>query len=77
MIGDVTNDFYYTSYCVFSILSFICVFSIFKKDYNKGFIIIPIFLECVSIMAIYYNNIAIFGFIGFLGILPLFVNLKK
>lgn len=62
---------------IYSVLAFICVFQIMKQGYSKFDLIIPVFLECISILAIYLNNIGILGLEGFLGLIPLTKLIQK
>ena len=62
---------------IYSLLAFICVFQIMKRGYNKFYLIIPVFMECISIIAIHSNNIAVFGLGGLLGLLPLIRRIQK
>jgi hypothetical protein len=62
---------------IYSVLAFICVYQIIKRGYSKFGLIIPVFLECISILAICSNNIGILGLGVFLGLIPLINLIQK
>ena len=63
-------------FLIFTILSFISVFMIFKKQQNKLLLLIPIYLGCISLIALYLNDIVIFG-LGGLVIIPITILRKR
>lgn len=63
-------------FLIYAILSFISVCMIFKKQQNKLWLLIPIYLECISLIALYLNDIGIFG-LGGLVIIPITILRKR
>jgi hypothetical protein len=49
---------------------------IFKKQQNKLLLLIPIYLGCISLIALHLNDIGIFG-LGGLVIIPITILRKK
>lgn len=57
---------------IYSSLAITCAYAILSKHINKKFFTIPIFMVLIVICALYFNNIALFGIGGLLGLLPLY-----
>lgn len=61
---------------VSSVLAFIVVYAVIKKQLPKAYFLISIYIELCVIAAFYFNNIGLFGLLGILGIFPLVKLLK-
>lgn len=72
-----TNMIFLITICIiYSLLALTCVYAILSKHINKKFLIIPIFMELIVICSLYFNNVALFGIGGLLGLLPLYYKKK-
>lgn len=67
---------FFTFFVIYAILSFISAFMIFKKQQNKLWLLIPIYLTCISLIALRLNDIGIFG-LGGLIIIPIMILRKR
>jgi hypothetical protein len=50
---------------------------IITKRSSKIYFLLALYIALCTIAALYFNDIAFFGFIGIIGLLPLILLLKK
>ena len=60
-----------------SILAFFVIYNIIAKKSPKKYFLLAIYIELIVILALLIQDIAIFGLMGLMGIIPLIISNKN
>ncbi|WAM30581.1 hypothetical protein [Caldicellulosiruptor naganoensis] len=64
-------------FALYSILALVCVVAIVRNKCSRLAIIIPIYLECIALFAVYKQSLAIYGLGGLVAVIVLLPMLVK
>lgn len=60
-----------------AVLSFVCIYAMIKEKQKWFWLILPVYMDLVILLVLYTQEIAYFGLLGVLGLIPLFLFLRN